>query len=349
MLQKYYILLSAVMLAGNVSAQAPSLTSAIHNPDTGDIWIVKQGYESGSPPVYSNTGTGYVWDFSNKIIFNPAADTQYTFKTVASTPYANDFSTSSIAGYNKTFNNYIYYKTSGGNLSIDGEVLSGSIKINYSITNNERLFNYPVNFNYTNSDNFDCVYDDGNGYIWDRKGTVAVNADGWGTLKVGGNIFDSLLRVKWIETITDTSLNPPDDSITNITRTVYSWYEDSMKFPVFYVELVSVNGTALFPKILLNTKAVAGADELQKELPVFLLFPNPVIDFVRVDYNVTGQSSVQFNCINSAGQRLLEMTGVHPGTGNYSTVFDVSGYAEGTYILFVELNGTIRKIPFIVQ
>lgn len=74
------------------------------------------------------------------------------------------------------------------------------------------------------------------------------------------------------------------------------------------------------------------------------IFPNPAFDFVQIDLGTASTSARTFALLDATG-RIVQ--NIHIEAGTQSVKLDVTGYAEGMYMLIEEQNGVQQSYRFI--
>ena len=144
-MKKIYFIISILFIGLNASAQL-SLTKAFNEPVIGDIHTT-QGYDSSSV-LPKSLGIGQLWDFS-ALTTNTLVEVG-TYTTVASTPSAAAFATSTIAE-SDGFGGYTYSKATATQYELTG-IVDPNITLNF--TNTAIAAIWPVSMGYSNTDTF---------------------------------------------------------------------------------------------------------------------------------------------------------------------------------------------------
>ena len=78
------------------------------------------------------------------------------------------------------------------------------------------------------------------------------------------------------------------------------------------------------------------------------LYPNPVRDHVKVEYNATASGIVTINILNIIGKNVLSIkNSVDPGMNIFS--LNTSELPEGIYLFEIENNGELLRSKFMVS
>lgn len=78
------------------------------------------------------------------------------------------------------------------------------------------------------------------------------------------------------------------------------------------------------------------------------LYPNPINSgALTLTYNLTSNSSVEFNIFDCSGRLLMKLDNGNMAQGNYSQQLNTDNLAQGIYLFSVIINGESRTIKFV--
>ena len=89
------------------------------------------------------------------------------------------------------------------------------------------------------------------------------------------------------------------------------------------------------------------SDGLAETPETFRIYPNPVSDYLSVDYTTTGTTETEITAINPQGVILFSSGILKNPAGQWHESLDVSGFKPGIYLLRISMNGKIHTQRFI--
>lgn len=89
------------------------------------------------------------------------------------------------------------------------------------------------------------------------------------------------------------------------------------------------------------------SDGLAEVPETFRIYPNPVSDYLSVDYTTTGTTETEITAINPQGVILFSSGILKNPAGQWHESLDVSGFKPGIYLLRISMNGKIHTQRFI--
>ncbi|WP_027381405.1 T9SS type A sorting domain-containing protein [Chryseobacterium daeguense] len=319
-----FFLLSAY---GLCTAQT-TITKAFNDPSAGET--VSNLSVTGT---VDNSATGANTTFNNASLTLGAAAT-----TTYAAPAAGEIttfpgSTLKMAGSGNT----VYYKQSASKLEITG-LVTPDATLNLS-SNNGTFISYPAAFGYTETDQAQGTFTSStaNGLC---KGTINISADASGTLILGANTYNNVLRIKSTQNF---SLYLPNDTtfmfpIGTIVNTAYSYYDSTHKFPllsttqvVINVPLAGINNQTTNEAQALNLTTLSTGDLTVKK-DRFAIYPNPAQDFIEFKGETENYSTAK---IYSLDGKLVKTADMKSGK------VQVSDLPSAAY--FIEVSGKNSK------
>ncbi len=230
--------------------------------------------------------------------------------------------------------NYFYF-----NIDESGIEYNGLISENAIINLDQPVvkMNYPFTYG-------DLIEGDflGNGLYRGRietiiYGTYSVEADGFGTLILPGNVtIDNVLRVKTINTTFEVTCNT-----TEFKNVKYLWYSADYRYPIMVVTLndkIIAGKTTTSNYGYYNEKAFqTSLQESNNETANYSLnvFPNPSTDYVNINYNLPQKTNVNIEIFDITGNKVASVVNNQEQEGTQTQTF----YPElsvGTY--FIKMN-----------
>jgi hypothetical protein len=299
-----------------------TLTKASHDPIVNDI--VDNKLITGT---VDNSATGANATFSNgSLTLGIPIPTSYTTPTALE---IGTFPGSTIKMSDGT--NTLFYKASATKLEVTG-VINPQVTLNLS-TDNGTYITYPTTFGTTQNDTAKGTFTSSltNGIC---VGTTSSNADAYGTLVLGGQTYNNVLRVKFVQNFnlhlpTDIGLTNPLGTVTN---TAYSYYDASHRYPLLSSTTINLSVPALginqttSTAVALTIATLGVKNTIQKES--FSVYPNPAQDFIGFKGNTEGYSKAN---IYSLDGKLIRTADVNSGN------VQISDLPPASY--FIEING----------
>lgn len=300
-----------------------------NNPEAGNTqWVVDCDTNG---VVQGNAGANQTWSFTSLIRQDSS---MFNWVSAGTTPYAGQFSSSTIASTNDN-TSYNYFTPSSGNLTTNGTANPISV-IPY--TNVELYLQYPFTFNSSFNDNFSATYIM-SGMQTFRTGTINVTGDAWGTINLPFGSFTNALRVKYVVSTKDSqNVGAPIVTITNVTS--YVWFVPGKKFPVFeivYSEQL-FNGTS-FGKIkgvnYCANNTTIGIQQISNAVPQkFMLeqnYPNPFNPSTKIKFDITESGFTNLAIFDLTGRKVEQLFAEELKAGVYEISWNASAYTSGTY------------------
>ncbi|MFI5140941.1 MAG: T9SS type A sorting domain-containing protein [Bacteroidia bacterium] len=335
------LFLAASLFTACVGMAQPTITAAGINPVVGDAFV-DHNTNYISP---GTAGANQTWNLSTMTV---SATNSYTAVNPSSTsnsasfPGANVCETITSAGY------YGYYKTSSSALQIMGNVApSGTTTVVMPYSNPEDLLHFPFTYNNAYTDTWATNFMS-SGYMFYRKGTDSVKADGYGTLTLPNGTFGNVLRVHFVQNYQD-SANVGVPYIITYRNDEYMWYLNGNHYPIATIASLvnSSSGTPSQYGSYLNgiVGGIANENEMAASCSIF---PNPASSNVMVNLNLTENKKVEIKLFNSLGAQInvtVSANGIQ-GSNNYN--LDVSHLAQGIYFTQISLDGELTSTQRLV-
>lgn len=303
-----------------------TITKSFNDPVVGDILnnVVINGNVDNTP-----TGTGVT--FNNSTVTAGTASTNtYTSPTAAD---LTNFVGATIK-HSDGSGTSVFYKQSADKLEIVGiENPSGTLKF----TNPGTAITYPTTYgtNTTDTAQGSLVASGTTAYF---KGNIVSNADATGTLIVGTQTFNNVLRLKITQNYNIYMDATMLFSVGTATNTTYMYFDATHKFPLLNYAAATINvpvasinqstsGSQAQNFIFLSTADIQAKNTIK-------MYPNPVKDILFIEGNIDKKSKA--TVFTAEGRKVTEVTFEN---GQWNT----SNLEKGVY--FMEVQGKEGK-PF---
>ncbi|MFZ4930413.1 T9SS type A sorting domain-containing protein [Chryseobacterium sp. Mn2064] len=299
-----------------------TLTKASNDPIIGDI--VNNNLVIG---IVDNTVSGANVTFNNTALTLGTAS-QVTYSTPISTEITT-FPGSNLKMVDGTTT--IYYKTSATKLEITG-IVNPQATLNFNVDNGTYM-NYPTTYGPAQTDTAKGTFSSSvaNGLF---SGTMATQADGYGTLLIGSQVYNNVLRVKYTQTFNlyasfDITYS---NAIGTATNTAYAYYDASHRYALLSstsanisVPLLSINQSTSSAAAL--SAAFLAVDKVSKKENLSI-YPNPAQDFIGFKGNTDSYSKAN---IYSLDGKLVKTSDIKSGN------IQISDLPPASY--FIEISG----------
>ncbi len=326
-----------IMFASALSVSAyaqPTLNAGNNATVAGD----SQTYyiaDSNAVDYSSTVGAGVTWDYSALWMYGQTADNDVTTSTNSDFPSSaiEDDLENSLA---------IYRNNHADSIVAQGYVLTIPGMGNATVTLNDelRLMEYPFTYGDSFTDDLDGNASVGiSPFPIPYSGTVNLEADGHGTLELGGTTFSNVLRVKLSEaSVADASAMGA--GMIPINRTQYFYYEpNTSKFPIFMHVTMDINGTvssAAYSSIVLPLNSIE-----ESSFSSVKLSPNPAHNVVNVNLSSVSAGMAQMTVVNSIG-KVISTENIQLNKGNNLITRDLTELSSGIY--FVKITKGTQNI-----
>jgi hypothetical protein len=319
-MKKNTTLLLLLCLMNIVSIAQPVLDSSNTCPIVGDVFIVANC--NGAVNIGS-AGANQTWDLS-------------TFSATNSTTYAcmsalgSLFPASSVKLNSLTSS--MYYKGHASSLEVTGIENTGA-GVDYTYSNTEKLLTFPFQLGDSLTDTWANSFD--NGLTFFRQGTSHVLADGYGTVILPLGTFSNVLRVRTVQTYTDSI--PGLGIMYSYVNTMYNWYMPGQHQPIASVSSLVTNGSSPVVYGSYLASLVTVSEDINSQFAnATIIYPNPACQVFNVKLSAA-IAQPTFNLTDFTG-REVPLT-VLPKTSNEFQI-TASGKLKGIFILTVKANGT---------
>lgn len=265
-MKKIYFLAISIMAFQTMNAQI-TLTAANNTPSLGDSFT--QNTYDANTVTAGSAGANITWNFASLT----AQSTQsFNMVTPSSLSDGSNHPSSNVATSSSTGEVYMYVDTD--ELSIAGNYVPGTLR--ESFTDVRELTKFPITFGNSFSETFDGTINNiGASQTFDRGGTIAITADGYGDLILPYGTITNVLRVKVISLYSDGQGGTP---FINYEDTTYLWYNASTKFPIMNWTILNSGGFSTLKSgwyLDQSSVVVSLGDDFTPNNPI-TIYPNPV-------------------------------------------------------------------------
>ncbi len=158
----------------------------------------------------------------------------------------------------------------------------------------------------------------------------------------GEKVFESVMR-KMIPNAQGTALGTGDTPVPlNYSYTVpASFNRDSLYIVVF----VQANATKIVykgAKIKVGAAIASSMDKMSSRIPA-KLYPNPAVEFARLDYELPSPTEVTISLKNVLGQTILTRNKGQQPAGLHDETIDLSELGSGVYLVELHYNNQFQS------
>jgi hypothetical protein len=347
MKQKLLLLLLPVFFGMGMQAQNSKIAVLKKHrnlPHAGDS-IIKQQVEFIDPGA---SGRNITWDFRSVHPVDDAYNLRYKLLTA---------DTSRFAGIE---HRTIYrYRIQGDTLLHTG---FENVTTYMEYTRPEIKMRFPFHYGDTVSSHFE-----GQGEYCHRiplhvAGVSIATADASGTLFTpDGKEYKNVLRVKNTRDYTQTGV----DSVTMRLES-WSWYVRGNRYPVFETVKTATHkvgkqetehkvASFFYPPLnqtqQTDTTGIAEKEtdpgnlpEIDRILTSCKLMPNPVESQLRIEYELSESSTLNFSIHDAVGVAKVTTSPIFQQAGHYTETISMGSFPRGVYPLYVIVNGMVKTL-----
>ncbi|WP_288374178.1 T9SS type A sorting domain-containing protein [uncultured Chryseobacterium sp.] len=309
-----FLLGASAMLSAQIT-----LTKTANDPVSGDV--INYNQLNGS---VDNSATGANVTFSNgSLTMGASSQTTYSVPTSAEITTFPGSTIKMVDGATT-----IYYKATATKLEITG-IVNPQATLNFNVDNGT-YNNYPTTYGPAQNDTAKGTFSSSvaNGLF---SGTLATQADAYGTLIIGNKTYNNVLRVKYTQSFNlyssfDVIYSNPIGTVTN---TAYAYYDASHRYALLStssgnisVPLLGINQSTSSAQALSET-FLAVNNAVKKENLV--VYPNPAKDFIGFKGNTDNYSKAN---IYSLDGKLVKTAEVKSGNIQISDLPPASYFIE---------------------
>ena len=328
-----YFLFIFVAVCLTNQADAQTLTVDNITPHIGDHFITHKSL----PVPFGESGQDVTWDLSGLV----ALDTnELSYETPANHPKATLFPDATVVGINGDAGEFLDISSfAWQRLGISAP--SFAFEVNYS-NDPEVFLTFPFFFNKTFNNNFSGTITSG-GITSPRTGTITVTGDGTGTLIMPYGQFDNVLRVKVLEVTTDSVSGIP----VTVETLTYSWFQEGIHASIASVIQTTIDTNVTSASYFLDESIILSNKDLVKWDSPIILYPNPSLDHVTIDFQLDKPSRIQWQITTMSGKHVFPATSTFRQAGPQSLGIDIASLPSGKYILQLIGNGKVASKKFL--
>jgi hypothetical protein len=228
----------------------------------------------------------------------------------------------------------MYYTIAGGDLSnIGSGVGTAPNQIITTLTDPEIVFRVPFTYTNTYTDNFSGTISSVVTII--RNGTITKTADAYGTIMLPTSTYNNVLRINFLQDITDSIAGVPV-----VTRTVtdnYSWYTSQHKFPIFSISYSTVHTAtdqtttkfAVITTLNASVGVVPIGNQIVSKYKLNQNYPNPFNPSTSITFDIVKTSNVKLLVYDALGREVEELVNERLSNGSYKVDFNATGLTSG--------------------
>lgn len=353
-MKKLLLSFSALFLfAAGVIAQPTIPGSKFFIPGTTMVYV-----DAGFTTLNTGTpGANQTWDFSG--LTNTGSG--YTTQVVAtsSTPYASSFPNSNAALTDPTQStvNYTMLNTAGSALEFQGFVvdLGTGMTAQMVYSDPQQVFGLPLTYNATITDTYaGSATISAPPFVITRyhSGTTTSVVDGYGTLIDPTGTYTNVLRVKWRDVYTDSTVTTVPGSTPTVTHSIVNTYffvdgngANALDRVRIEIDSTDDNGALTVETAVWYLGSVSTGVSTVNPNAAFSVYPNPAANELNVKTSADINETVTYSILDLTGRTIrtfeVEMVQGAPAT------IPVNDLSSGAYLLKGEsdnMNWTTRFI-----
>ena len=336
------------------SAQSiPSITSA----NNFAVWEANIQYLADTTNIIPGaSGANVTWDFSSLQPVSPRDSSISEFVPVSSTPYPHDFPSADLATGSVSGQSFVYLTYKNSTYTIVGEegpqTSNGqTITIKQIYDKPEVLYTFPLTYQ-TNQNSTYAAHYDAQGTIVYRHGTLKVNGDAYGTLKIMNKTYSNVLRLHAITNEADTIGGLPGYEIDYVIES-WSYLTPGKKDNILTISNTTINefGTVQSAKSVtynINSKTAGIADN-NVEITGFQLYPNPARQHCKLSYTSAKEGRSDIQILNQLGQNVKSLSNLPLRTGENNIDLDLNGLPNGIYYVKVNADNESHVQKMVIE
>jgi hypothetical protein len=291
-------------------------------------------------------GANQTWDFTTSTF--TAAGSQSYEACNASNNCSTFPGTTVVANTIASSGGYAYYAGSSTALSIKG-IAAGSVNIVYSDA--EDLYRFPITYGNSYVDTWSATFVSG-GVNFYRKGNDSVSADGWGTLKTPAGTYPNTLRIKRIQTYTDSANMAGMPIIITYKGTVYTWNDIAHKDYLFNTSSLTTTpqgGSPSTTSYSRYTTQTVGIPATTRNNINWTVAPNPARDRAQVTIDVNTASTIAISLTDVSGRVVRTVPAAILPAGTNKVNISLDGLSAGVYSLRILSGSDVVTGKMIVE
>lgn len=347
-MKKNLLLMASLMIGVSVSAQFSETNSPVIG-DSQSLFLL----DSSAVAYEAVTGANATWDYSSLTGYS-GETRSVSVVDPSTTVSASSFTTSTKAldleGLLLTYltDNANGQKCQGFYMN---EPTAGIITATFN-TDEQELYNYPMDLNGSFSDHYEGTFDLDNSMLGQVTGTVAgdvtVTIDGEGDLQLTAGTYNNVLRYKLEDqfVLSFTPTFPPTPMQITVTRVQYEYYDFTVSdLPIFLHSNLQVDPPA--PLQATDQTVVLGLDDPtdplglnSNDLDQALVYPNPADKKLNIQL-ASSMKSANITVTDALGRQVYAKE-LH----STMNTIDVSQFNKGVYFVKIKdaLQSTTKRV-----
>jgi hypothetical protein len=311
-------------------SQIATLQSADFNSIDGEAVGVGHGLFTGP----GNAGPAVTWNFTSLIGITPFF---LTTSAMPNTTFTSSFPGADYAVFDGVYNKHYVYSNSSTAYFLNGEV-DIAIKV-YS--NKKKLLKFPFTYLDGFTDLYEGTWSDIVGQTTTREGSIVVEVDAYGTLILPYGTVSDVIRVKSVDTYTDSTYFLSSSTVLETVVTNYKWYKEGIRVPILEISSGIINGAAQYdPHTTLISQSVALDLNLIDNPQEVFLYPNPTNGLINI--NNIPQDAQELKIYNALGQMVYS-------SNVLLKEIDLSLQPKGLYFITLNTSNKVYTHSFIKQ
>jgi hypothetical protein len=307
---------------------------------------------------YGTGGANKTWDYSGLRLQNSLPDSLVTvYLAPSNTPYFSNFPKANVCGHlvgQYTYDYFRYDNSTSTAWEIGFSYGTSSDPVIETYDQPALVSKFPINSAYNATDNYSSTQI-ANGYTSYRKGSVTMEADGYGTLKLPRNTYSNVLRIHTHTIDTDSSYY--QGSFLDKGAIITDGY--SYLVPGIKNTLLSISRDDQYSsgQHLHGSKHVIYYDRAKPHVVKennyidgsLRVFPNPVQNQCTLIVESTKNVTAVISVINMLEQVVGTYSNLSLTYGSNSFTIDMSTYQKGCYFVRLESEGQSACQKVLVQ
>ena len=334
-MKKYFTIL--FLISASLAMAQPKITRNEDFPIG-----LKLTFRNIAPSTLSTwkTGANQTWDFSS-VTLNPDSSTEL-MTDPAWTADGKDYPTANLVEQYSDGSFVFVNKTDSANYLV-GYTASG-IKIQYpqGILFAKRPMTYLDSFTKKYTDSYDIQ---GYQFSFRGAGTINIVADGYGTLKLPGNSYNNVLRLKITEEQKDTAL--PGGAVSTTTIVSYVWFDETHYSALLKIDSTNSHNTISKTAEYLLQEAMSGIDQTGQGVaaPISANIRN---NKLQIRSQLVQGEEYRIGLYNMLGQTIYN--GRFTASGSPVETINIPSQLRGIFVLDLQgINTKVQGLKVIAQ
>lgn len=306
-----------------------------------------------------DTGENYTWDFTtlipltqDTVLFDDISAVPFAYQFIFNNPFDPDNHASEgelkdgldgLEGF-EVEDAYLFTNNTNSKKEEVGFGASlNSIPIPVAYDNKKLLYNFPLNYDNSASDDFNFAFEIPNTGFIGQTGNLDYNVDGWGTLITSFGTFD-VLRIKRVINQYDTIFVAASEFGFGINReiTEYEWLGKNTGIPLLKITTEFGVVTSIdYQDFLLDP---VGVEEITSPISSFSIYPQPANGRFYIGFDQSPKTSISVVIYDLSGKKI------------WSKQFEASAkitidesFNKGIYLLDIQVGDFQKVRKLIIQ